>query len=85
MSVGMLLAHPAAQALGRALLNFLWQGSFLALLLWIVKMAAPAPRFNFHARAQPPAARADNRSTPAIQMHTAHPEIPACGAAAVGA
>ena len=42
MSVGMLLAHPAAQALGRALLNFLWQGSLLALLLWIVKMALPA-------------------------------------------
>jgi uncharacterized protein (TIGR03435 family) len=36
-----LLAHPAAQALGRALLHFLWQGSLLGLLLWMVKTIAP--------------------------------------------
>jgi uncharacterized protein (TIGR03435 family) len=37
-----LLTHPAVQALGRALLHFLWQGSLLALLLWMVKSIAPA-------------------------------------------
>ena len=42
MTLGILLAHPAVQALGRALLHFLWQGSLLAVLLWIVEMAAPA-------------------------------------------
>jgi uncharacterized protein (TIGR03435 family) len=38
MNWGILLAHPAVQALGRALLHFLWQGLLLALLLRLVKM-----------------------------------------------
>ena len=42
MRLETLLTHPAVQALGRALLHFLWQGSLLALLLWIVKTIAPA-------------------------------------------
>src|SRR5580692_9259041 len=41
MTLGNLLMHPAVQALGRALLHFLWQGSLLALLLWMVKTIAP--------------------------------------------
>jgi uncharacterized protein (TIGR03435 family) len=63
----MLLAHPAAQALGRALLNFLWQGSFLALLLWIVKMAAPASA----ARARYVAACLTMLAMPAVLVITA--------------
>jgi uncharacterized protein (TIGR03435 family) len=42
MKLETLLTHPAVQALGRSLLHFLWQGSLLALLLWIVKTFAPA-------------------------------------------
>ncbi len=42
MTLEILLAHPAVQALGRALLHFIWQGSLLALLLWIVKTIAPS-------------------------------------------
>ncbi len=42
MTLEILLAHPAVQALGRALLHFLWQGSLLALFLWIVKTIAPS-------------------------------------------
>ena len=42
MRLELLLAHPAVQALGRALLHFLWQGAVLALLLWIVKAIAPS-------------------------------------------
>ncbi len=42
MTLEILLAHPAVQALGRALLHFLWQGSLLALVLWIVKTIAPS-------------------------------------------
>jgi len=41
MTLETLLTHPATQALGRALLHFLWQGSLLALLLWMVKSIAP--------------------------------------------
>jgi uncharacterized protein (TIGR03435 family) len=41
MRLETLLAHPAVQALGRALLHFLWQGTLLALLLWMVKAIAP--------------------------------------------
>ena len=41
MRLETLLTHPAVQALGRALLHFLWQGSLLALLLWVVKTIAP--------------------------------------------
>jgi uncharacterized protein (TIGR03435 family) len=41
MTFETLLTHPAVQALGRALLHFLWQGSLLALLLWTVKAIAP--------------------------------------------
>ena len=41
MTLEILLAHPAVQALGRALLQFIWQGSLLALFLWIVKTVAP--------------------------------------------
>ena len=41
MTLEILLAHPAVQALGRALLHFIWQGSVLALFLWIVRMIAP--------------------------------------------
>jgi uncharacterized protein (TIGR03435 family) len=40
MTLDGLLAHPAAQGLGRALIHFLWQGSLLAFLLWIVKTIA---------------------------------------------
>ncbi len=42
MRLETLLTHPAVQALGRALLHFLWQGLLLALLLWMVKSIAPA-------------------------------------------
>ena len=42
MTLETLLTHPAVQALGRALLHFLWQGSLLAFLLWMVKTIAPA-------------------------------------------
>jgi len=42
MTFETLLAHRAVQALGQALLHFWWQGSLLALLLWIVKSIAPA-------------------------------------------
>jgi uncharacterized protein (TIGR03435 family) len=42
MTLEILLAHPAVQALGRALLHFIWQGSLLALFLWIVKTTAPS-------------------------------------------
>jgi bla regulator protein blaR1 len=42
MKVEMLLAQPAAQALGRALLHFIWQGSLLALVLWLVRTVAPS-------------------------------------------
>jgi uncharacterized protein (TIGR03435 family) len=42
MTFETLLTHPAVQALGRALLHFLWQGSLLALLLWMVKAIGPA-------------------------------------------
>ena len=42
MTLEILLSHPAVQALGRALLHFIWQGSLLALLLWIVKAIVPA-------------------------------------------
>lgn len=49
MSLETLLAHPATQALGRALLHFLWQGSLLALLYWIVKRTAPSARVRYAA------------------------------------
>jgi len=42
MRLETLLTHPAVQALGRSLLHFLWQGSLLALLLWMIKTIAPA-------------------------------------------
>src|SRR5580700_5764773 len=42
MRLETLLTHPAVQALGRSLLHFLWQGSLLALPLWVVKIIAPA-------------------------------------------
>ena len=42
MTLEVLLAHPAVQALGRALLHFIWQGSLLALFLWIVRAIAPS-------------------------------------------
>ncbi len=41
MRLETLLTHPAVQALGRSLLHFLWQGSLLALMLWIVKTITP--------------------------------------------
>lgn len=41
MTLETLLAHPVAQALGRALLHFIWQGALLALVLWIVGTIAP--------------------------------------------
>jgi hypothetical protein len=41
MTLEMFLAHPSVQALGRALLHFIWQGSLLALLLWFVKTITP--------------------------------------------
>ncbi len=50
MSWETFLTHPAVQALGRALLHFLWQGSLLALLLWMFKSMAPAsPRVRYAA------------------------------------
>jgi beta-lactamase regulating signal transducer with metallopeptidase domain len=42
MRLEILLTHPAVQALGRSLLHFLWQGSLLALSLWVVKTIVPA-------------------------------------------
>jgi uncharacterized protein (TIGR03435 family) len=42
MRLEILLAHPAVQALGRALLHFVWQGPLLALLLWIVRAIVPS-------------------------------------------
>jgi beta-lactamase regulating signal transducer with metallopeptidase domain len=42
MTLETLLTHPAVQALGRSLLHFLWQGSLLALLLWMIKTIVPA-------------------------------------------
>ena len=51
MTLEMLLAHPAVQALGRALLHFLWQGSLLALFLWIVKTIAPSSAARLRYRA----------------------------------
>ncbi len=42
MTFEILLAHPAVQALGRALLHFIWQGSLLALFMWVVKTIAPS-------------------------------------------
>jgi beta-lactamase regulating signal transducer with metallopeptidase domain len=42
MTLEILLAHPAVQALGRALLHFVWQGSLLALFLLIVKTIVPS-------------------------------------------
>lgn len=41
MTLEMFLAHPSVQALGQALLHFIWQGSLLALLLWFVKTITP--------------------------------------------
>jgi uncharacterized protein (TIGR03435 family) len=41
MRLETLLASPAAQALGRALVHFLWQGALLAFLLWVVRAIAP--------------------------------------------
>jgi uncharacterized protein (TIGR03435 family) len=51
MTLEVLLAHPAVQALGRALLHFIWQGSLLALFFWIVRAIAPssAPRLRYAA------------------------------------
>jgi beta-lactamase regulating signal transducer with metallopeptidase domain len=43
MTLEMFLAHPSVQALGRALLHFIWQGSLLALLLWFVNRITPPP------------------------------------------
>jgi hypothetical protein len=33
MTLDILLAHPTVQALGHALLHFVWQGSLLALIV----------------------------------------------------
>jgi uncharacterized protein (TIGR03435 family) len=41
MTLETLLTHPSVEALGRALLHFLWQGSLLALTLWVVKTITP--------------------------------------------
>jgi uncharacterized protein (TIGR03435 family) len=49
MTIDTFLVHPVVQALGRALLHLLWQGSALALLLWIVKTTTPAPRVRYAA------------------------------------
>ncbi|HWF08885.1 MAG TPA: M56 family metallopeptidase [Bryobacteraceae bacterium] len=50
MRLEKLLLQPATQALGHALLHFLWQGSLLALLLWVIKTLAPAsPRVRYAA------------------------------------
>jgi uncharacterized protein (TIGR03435 family) len=42
MTLDTFLAHPSVQALGWALLHFIWQGALLALLLWIVRAFAPS-------------------------------------------
>lgn len=49
MTIGTLLTHPAVQALGRALLHFLWQGALLAFLVWLIqRVASPsAARFRY--------------------------------------
>ncbi len=50
MRLETLLTHPAVQALGRALLHFLLQGSLLAFLLWTVKsVAASSARVRYAA------------------------------------
>ncbi len=41
MTLETLLTHPAVQALGRALLHFLWQGALMALLVWLIQRIAP--------------------------------------------
>lgn len=41
MTLEIFLAHPSVQALGGALLHFIWQGSLLALLLCFVKTITP--------------------------------------------
>ncbi|HEY1760048.1 MAG TPA: M56 family metallopeptidase [Bryobacteraceae bacterium] len=42
MRLEILLTHPAVQALGHSLLHFLWQGSLLALLFWMMKTIVPS-------------------------------------------
>jgi uncharacterized protein (TIGR03435 family) len=41
MTLEIFLAHPTVQALGHALLHFVWQGSLLAVSLWILKTISP--------------------------------------------
>ena len=51
MTLLTLLSHPVAQAVGRALLHFLWQGALMALLVWLIKTIAPpsGARFRYAA------------------------------------
>ncbi len=42
MKLEILLSHPAIQAIGKALIHFIWQGSLLALVLWIFKAIVPS-------------------------------------------
>src|SRR6185436_18482731 len=42
MTFETLLSNPAVQALGMALLHFVWQGLLLALLLWLFLAVSPA-------------------------------------------
>jgi uncharacterized protein (TIGR03435 family) len=49
MTIEMFLVHPVVHALGQALLHLLWQGSVLAVLVWVVKTITPAPRVRYAA------------------------------------
>jgi uncharacterized protein (TIGR03435 family) len=72
MSLEALLAHPAMQSLGHALLHFLWQGSLLALLLWVVRIVAPASA----ARVRYAAASLVMMAMPLVLMVTIAKDLP---------
>jgi len=40
MNMDALLSSPTVQALGRALLHFVWQGALLAAALWLFNLLA---------------------------------------------
>jgi uncharacterized protein (TIGR03435 family) len=73
MSLETFLVHPAVQALGHALLHFLWQGSLLALLLWVVRTIAPASA----ARVRFAAAGLILTAMPLVLMVTIAKDLPA--------
>ncbi|HEY6343496.1 MAG TPA: hypothetical protein VIY49_18520 [Bryobacteraceae bacterium] len=73
MNLETLLAQPAVQALGHALLHFLWQGSLLASLLWVVRTIAPASA----ARVRYAAAGLILTAMPLVLMVTIATDLPA--------